>query len=860
MSDVPTQRESAGLPVAPTTAEPARGAPATTRETPVGARAPMAVGSEEDSGGLPKAVFARYRPDQDLTTGGEAHLVMRVVDRSSGKRRVVKVYPTSVRPDRRLLDALRRADRRHVVRMIDWGEETSPYGTARSWEVMEYVEHGSLAELAAKRGGPLGHDEIRRIVEQVTDALAYLHGELRHGEATGIAHRDIKPANVLVRRLTPIDVVLCDFGLVAEIRATRRTTGRAGTAAYQAPETWWQKSQDPAQDWWSLGILVVELLTGRNPNSGIGGATANERIIFEHIATHGVDLGGVPEDWLPLCRGLLTRAPDRRWGAQQVRAWLAGETPTVYEPELSPTAAPLPPVAPIVPPFELAGRLCRTPADVGVAMSENWQAGVDLFLRRESHLDLSDWLRDNFPDTGLPVDLVRKAVTERAGAAVKVARFISWVAPEQPPVFEKEPADAPGLAVLAQRAASGDTVAVDIVDRIDVGLLRALARHRCRSHADCADGCAVLGSAANRLDGVRGLVEERIASLGATVRSSAAGTGGWPTHGGIPEVEQAAPVARAIATRVLVDPGHRSALVAQLAKRQPARNCVWWKELRATAGSLDDDRQLAAGTVAVALTGLATRLVAEQRAAAAAEKARETSTSTGGAQPVSGSDWRDTARTVRRDTANFLITGVLAYLTTLAAVTAAVAYRWFDPAAETTAQRASIALSDVYPPEMLAAIARVQGMFALPLLVLMACLLVRPTTPDTALRRARALCWCWALAVFLLVVTEHANFLRFPIIVETGVLPALTWLTEFWGTSIPYVAAGGLLLAIWLGRRLVNRAFRTERSTLTGPVARRVRGGVVLTVLGLYLLQPLYVWKQVAVPFLPDPSQIWFLW
>ncbi|WP_036372146.1 protein kinase [Micromonospora sp. ATCC 39149] len=836
MSDTPTRREGPGRQAAPTTADPAAGtAPATTREAAPPTPAAPATG---DDSGLPQGVSARFSPVRHLATGGEAHLVMLVEERATGLTRVAKVYPTSVRPDPRLLDALRTADERHVVRMLDYGTEVNRYGTPTSWEVLEYLPHGSLAALARERG-PLPPAQVRRVVAEVTAALAYLHGELRHGDATGIAHRDIKPENVLVRSLDPLDLVLCDFGLVAELRATRRSTGRAGTPAYQAPETWWQKSQEPAQDWWSLGVLVVELLTGRNPNSGVGGDTANERTIFEHIATHGVDLSGVTDPgWLLLCGGLLTRAPELRWGAEQVRAWLAGETPTVDDPDPEPEPARRP-----VPPFELAGRLCRSPEEVGVAMSENWRAGVELFRNRESQLNLDDWLRDNFPQLNLPVNLMRSKAGGRVDAAARVTRFVSHVAPELPPVFEDERADAPGLADLSRRAAAGEPTAAAIVARLDAQLLRALARHRCRAHPGCTGPCAVIADAAERLARVTSAVEARAGQLGAELAAGA--TGGRPRSAPA-KLDQAQPVARAVALRLLVDPDHGGRLRPTLRKQSAARRCGWWDRLREEAGTLGDNRQVAAAALATALIPLATARAAEEKARAAGARQRERNAGaarTGWVPPARAAALRN----AWRDTVNYLLAVAVGYLTTFAAAAfwtlGAFPDAWTRPAV------------------MLTRVATVQTAVALPMLLLLACLVICPADPQAGLRRARRLCWAAGAVVWALLTADngtYAVFLQFPVVLDTGVRAWLTDMDTSYGEAYPYVAAGGLLLAVWLGRRLANRANGTEGGRLSGRAPRAVRGTVIALVAGLYLLQPVYLWRGWTVPLLPDPTRVWW--
>ncbi|WP_229075939.1 protein kinase [Actinoplanes sp. DH11] len=838
-----TTRES--RPRADATTREAAAAPATTRESAGGAGPADGVRAE-DAGGLPQAVFSRYRPVRDLATGGEAHLVMLVSDRQTGEERVAKVYPTAVRPATSLLDALRSADPRHVVRVVDWGEEVRAYGAAMSWEVLEYAPGGSLAALARDAGGALPPEVVRVVVEQVTAALAYLHGDLRHGAAVGMAHRDIKPENILLRDRTPLDLVLCDFGLVAELRATRRTTGRAGTPAYQAPETWWQKSQEPEQDWWSLGVVVVELLTGRNPNSGVGGRAANERAVFEHIAKYGVDLDGITDpQWRLLCQGLLTRAPEERWGAAEVRAWLAGERPAVHD---APIAEPEPAPAQVAP-FEVAGRLCRSPEQVGAAFAENWSTGIAFFSVRERQLDLSDWLRDNFPAVTLPENLMKTKVSGPVEAAARLTRFISWVAPEMPPVYEQRRADATGLAALAQQAAAGDPTATGLIENVDVGLLRALARHRCRIHPQCAGdqpGCTVLAEAADHFDQVRADVRERINDL--AVRLAAGDTPtGWPAPPRQAEVDAALPVARAMAVRLLVDPDHRTRVPADLRKQKAPNRRPWWAALRAEAASGAGLRPLAAAAVAVALIPVATAETAAEQArqAAVKQERRNERAAQAGTAPARG---RTVLRNAWRDFGNLMYAVLLAYLLTFAA---AAANRFEE-----------YALDQTRTADYLNYVTAIQTMVAAPILVVLGCLLIRPAEPRSAVRRARWFCWLFALAVAVIVQAEQAEYralVRFPIVVRSGVYDTLGGLNRQIGDAFPYAVVGALILALWIGRRLVNRALGTEAGP-GGRVDSAVRAWVLVLVAVLYLIQPLYVWQQWSPPFLPSPTEVWWLW
>src|SRR5436190_1310812 len=122
----------------------------------------------------------------------------------------------------------------------------------------------------ARSRGELDESRIRSTFHQLADALSVIHRR-------GIVHRDIKPSNVLV---TADDrVVVLDFGLVSERpitessdEGTRFWSGDGmvvlGTPAYMAPEQATPQHATPAADWYSVGVMLYEALTGRLPFIG----------------------------------------------------------------------------------------------------------------------------------------------------------------------------------------------------------------------------------------------------------------------------------------------------------------------------------------------------------------------------------------------------------------------------------------------------------------------------------------------------------------------------------------------------------------------------------------------------------------
>lgn len=124
--------------------------------------------------------------------------------------------------------------------------------------VLPYCPNGSLN----KRIGQCSEDEAWKILEQVSSGLAYLHQR-------GIVHQDIKPDNILVDANK--DYVITDFGISLRVQSTLRKSMRlkdanSGTMAYMAPERFSSEPRPiPANDIWSLGAMMFELLEGIVP-------------------------------------------------------------------------------------------------------------------------------------------------------------------------------------------------------------------------------------------------------------------------------------------------------------------------------------------------------------------------------------------------------------------------------------------------------------------------------------------------------------------------------------------------------------------------------------------------------------------
>ncbi|MBI4508668.1 MAG: protein kinase [Deltaproteobacteria bacterium] len=130
---------------------------------------------------------------------------------------------------------------------------------------MELVEGEDFLAHARRRGEGEGTDEarLRMVLVDLAQGVQALH-------LASKVHRDIKPSNVLVTREGR--AVLLDFGLVADTAAAGESESSSsqvvGTAEYMAPEQAASKPVGPAADWYSVGVMLYQALTGRLPFSG----------------------------------------------------------------------------------------------------------------------------------------------------------------------------------------------------------------------------------------------------------------------------------------------------------------------------------------------------------------------------------------------------------------------------------------------------------------------------------------------------------------------------------------------------------------------------------------------------------------
>ncbi|KAL1921149.1 uncharacterized protein VTP21DRAFT_10865 [Calcarisporiella thermophila] len=128
--------------------------------------------------------------------------------------------------------------------------------------VLEYCDEGDLFSAIVDRGKYTGNDAlVKKVFLQILDAVMYCHKR-------GVYHRDLKPENIMVFSGCQV-VKLADFGLATTQRYS--TEFGCGSLFYQSPECLGgldrrlQNYETPPNDIWSLGIILVNLIAGRNP-------------------------------------------------------------------------------------------------------------------------------------------------------------------------------------------------------------------------------------------------------------------------------------------------------------------------------------------------------------------------------------------------------------------------------------------------------------------------------------------------------------------------------------------------------------------------------------------------------------------
>jgi hypothetical protein len=197
---------------------------------------------------------------------------------------------------------------------------------------MELVEGVSFLEHVRGpgtwRGGlaPDGIARLRAALLQLCDGLEALH-------SAHIIHRDLKPRNILVA--ADGHVVILDFGLAAEIDCTGQHLSHQprllGTVGYMAPEQAACQAVSPASDWYSVGVMLFEALTGQLPFHGTSAEVVQSK--QHHDAPDPASLvPNLPQDLARLCRELLSREPARRPDVARIRQVLGQTGPGTVAP------------------------------------------------------------------------------------------------------------------------------------------------------------------------------------------------------------------------------------------------------------------------------------------------------------------------------------------------------------------------------------------------------------------------------------------------------------------------------------------------------------------------------------------------
>jgi serine/threonine protein kinase len=201
---------------------------------------------------LPETI-GRYKIIEELGRG-QSTVVYRAFDTEANREVAVKVLSVES-PDisqrahfKRELKMIASLEHPAIVPVYDVGEHNG-----QPYFVMRYMAGGSLTKLLANRG-KLPLEETAHIIGRISAALNHAHKQ-------NIIHRDIKPDNILFD--LDHNPYISDFGVAKPAASSMPSEGQVGTPGYMSPEQMHQETVDERSDVYSLGVVIYQMLTGR---------------------------------------------------------------------------------------------------------------------------------------------------------------------------------------------------------------------------------------------------------------------------------------------------------------------------------------------------------------------------------------------------------------------------------------------------------------------------------------------------------------------------------------------------------------------------------------------------------------------
>jgi len=256
--------------------------------------------------------FAHYKVTAKIGAGGMGE-VFRATDTKLGRDVALKVLPSGLATDPNRLTRFRNEAR--ALAALQHPNVASIYGLEevndKLFLVMELADGEDLSDRIKR--GPLPLDQVLEIAAQIASGLEEAHEK-------GIVHRDLKPANIKLSEDGKVKIL--DFGLArayegdtiegdpsASPTMTAAMTQAGvilGTAAYMSPEQARGHRVDQKADLWALGVIIFEMLTGRQL---FAGDTVSDTLAS--VLRKEIPWDDLPAELPPALRRVLMRSLER---------------------------------------------------------------------------------------------------------------------------------------------------------------------------------------------------------------------------------------------------------------------------------------------------------------------------------------------------------------------------------------------------------------------------------------------------------------------------------------------------------------------------------------------------------------------